>query len=393
MGRTWGRRGLVVAWVLTLALLALSFLPGPAPQLVSVAPWLDRGGYPQRIGFVRDSSALPDRPGPVALVLDDNNFGAAAWEAVAADGTAWRIADGSVELLSDDGAEIVLAPFALDPADQTFVVRDLRTGVTTTLPMQRLAEAGAGLGLRRRQTWIDPPVAWSTDRASLLVPLGGSGSRATRAALVEVATGTVTPLPLVGDPVGFLSDERVVAVATEGPEGAPRVEARLATPTGEPAGAVALHPEAPWAGENTSRGWALSPSDELLVWERPREGDTVLRWFDLESGAELSSRSADLGPICAVGWQEGDPVVSTRRRPAQVELVRVGENTTQALLGVHHRAQSVCVRIAADALELGPTPMTLGSHDPVWTWYWRQLAFALLLAGGLAWITVARRTR
>ena len=44
-----------------------------APSASAVLEPID--GYPQRIGFERPSPQLPDRPGPLAATMFDNDFG------------------------------------------------------------------------------------------------------------------------------------------------------------------------------------------------------------------------------------------------------------------------------------------------------------------------------
>ena len=75
---------------------------------------------------------------------------------------------------------------------------------------------------------------------------------------------------------------------------------------------------------------------------------------------------------------------------AGAELVTA--DGSRPLVAVHHRMQSSCLQLAADALSAGPHLALFGSSTALWTWYWWQLLVAALL-GVLALGLLVRRVR
>ncbi|HYF74624.1 MAG TPA: hypothetical protein VD864_17475, partial [Nocardioides sp.] len=127
------RIGASVAVVVLVALTA--GLVGVLPRSADVPPAdsESRGvdGYPSRIEkpwLLRD---LPDRPGPLAAVLET---GASEWLAASSDGDVWRVpqedpSDSFPPALSADGRMIGYLT-----GHTTYVLRDLVTGEETSFP-------------------------------------------------------------------------------------------------------------------------------------------------------------------------------------------------------------------------------------------------------------------
>lgn len=393
MTPAWGRRLLRAAWALAVVGLLVSFVPGAAPRLTWL-PGPAEGGFPERVGFVRDSPALPAAPGPLVMVVDDNNFGVGAWEALDASGRWWRGGDEWPALLADDGTRLVLVSEGRRSQDTTYAVRDLVSGTTTPLPQRDLRLAAVAAGVPRKWVHVNAPVAWSPDGSMLLVPLGRNASNSRAAALVDPARGEVRPLPLAGRPFGFLSDGRAAALRVSGPADAPVVALSFVGPDEPRAASVRLRPAIPWTGDALTA--TVSPGGKLLLVERVQGEDEVVRWFDPVTGAERRSETLRLDGVCAIGWAGDQPVFSGGDRGFGYQ-VRVRQLTTGGLtdlVAVHHRMQSQCVTITAAALAEGPTPMVMGTAAWTWTWYWRQLALAALLGlAVVAWVWQARKHR
>ena len=53
------------------------------------------------------------------------------------------------------------------------------------------------------------------------------------------------------------------------------------------------------------------------------------------------------------------------------ELITAEES--RPLVAVHHRLQSSCLQLTADALSAGPKRALFGTRTVLWTWYWWQL--------------------
>ena len=109
--------------------------------------------------------------------------------------------------------------------------------------------------------------------------------------------------------------------------------------------------------------------------------------FSLVDGSELAPRSIRDWDGCPPVWLGDDPVLPTKSPQAGSELVAAAGS--RPLVAVHHRLQSSCLQLTADALEAGPHRALLGTWTYVWTWYWWQLlvaaSFALLAAAWLVW--------
>ena len=386
MRRAWGSRLVWGVWTLAVVGLLVSFLPGPVPRLTAL-PGVADGGFPQRVGFVRDSPPLPANPGRLVMAVDDNNFGDPAWEALDVSGRWWRGGDGAPVLLSGDGRLLVLGLDARSSQGTTYVVRDLVAGTSTPLPHRALRASAVEAGIPRERVHVNSPVAWSPDGRSLLVPLGRDLVNNRAAALVDPATGEVALVALRGEPVGFLPDGRVVAVRITEPESDPSVTVSLADPSSTGAASTdpastRLRPTTPWAGNYLTT--TTTPTGDLLVVEQVPGADDVVRWFDPDTGEERRSERLSLPGSCAVGWVGDDPVFSGKPGTGrQVRVQRVTGSGLTDLVAVHHRMQSDCVTIAAHALPEGPTPMALGTWDATWTWYWRPLVFATLLVAAM----------
>jgi hypothetical protein len=107
--------------------------------------------------------------------------------------------------------------------------------------------------------------------------------------------------------------------------------------------------------------------------------------FSLTDGTELAPRAVDHWDGCQPTWLGNDPVLPTRTQAARSE--RVTADGSQSLVAVHHRLQSSCLQVTADALRAGPHRALFGTSTALWTWYWWQL----LLAASLALLTLAWR--
>ena len=361
---------MLVAWMTAVALLALSLVPGVAPWLADRLPGNGDAGFPQRVGFIRGAPMLPDKPGPLALIVVDNNFGAATLEAVSASGRAYTLPATYDASLSPDGRLL------MTHGERRISVRDLTSGQVQAATVDRpLRSAGA----------------WSSDGSRLLLSI--SRKLNGYAAVLDTATGRLTTSTVRARPVGFLPDGRIVALKTTDDDTRVMVlDSALAVLSTAP-----LRPTDGWAdgGPNDA---TVNPEGQLMTREGPDDGRVLFRTFSVTDGtqsrqlvAEVGGRSVAYG--CPMGWRGADPVIVTKTdgTPARVVQVHPDGSTTQ-LLAIHHRMQSLCVAFSADALRAGPGRALLGANDAVWTWYWRPLLLMLLLAGGaLTWLLSRRR--
>lgn len=160
---------------------------------------------------------------------------------------------------------------------------------------------------------------------------------------------------------------------------------------------LALRPHGPWRGRSDAHpGASVSPDGRtLLLVEAGRVStpDVTVRRFSLDDGRELDAREVADWDSCDPTWSGADPVVPTRTDTAH--SVPLGADGQRSLVAVHHRMQSSCLVLAADAVAAGPHPSFLGTRDALWTWYWRELLLLLttaLTAMVLA-VLLARRRR
>jgi hypothetical protein len=376
------------------ALALLALVVPPVTQGVPAAPFA-RGsgaavdGYPERIGrqwWVRD---LPDRPGPVAAILE----GDGAPYVVRGDGHRWRLpaiqVGAQVAALSDDGRLLG----SLQGFRGPYVVHDLVSGRRTRFP-----EVKGHLGTVERsrfQVHAQTPARFSPDGRYLLL-LGVYDEHL----LLDVQAGTVRGLDrrAAGEgavPVGWLDGGRlawlvdrqfarppadVVELVTTDLRG--RVLARRPlTPGHGP-----LPPVSQWTGAVSSDGQSLAVRDDA-------DAQVEVRRFSVSSGRETAPpvpAQAESG--CALTWagDAADPVVAAvPPAPVQGEpsfqAVEVLASTTRPLTAVAPQLQGRCLIWAADALS-GPSRGggLLGPVTDPWTWWWKEL-----LLGGLALVAAA----
>lgn len=359
------------AWLTAVALLALSLVPGVAPWLADRLPGNGNAGFPQRVGFIRGAPMLPAKPGPLALIVTDNNFGDGAWEAVSPSGRAWRLLMPAPHALSDDGRWLAA------PTRGGIEIRDLVAGTSTTWSPSGHAE-------RAR------PVAWVDAGHTLLATTGGYRGHP---ALIDLDTGQIATSDVMGQPIGVTADGAVVAITRSDTS----MSVVLLPPGLREARRSTLYPTGGWAGPHPTVA-TLTPTGDIVLPDRGPKG-LLLRTFTLD-GQETSQLATDIRlsnytAICALRMRGDDPVITTKSygSQAQVRQVHPDGSATQ-LLAIHHRMQSNCVTFAADALEAGPQWSLLGANDAIWTWYWRPLLLILLLtAGPLGWSVVSRRRR
>jgi hypothetical protein len=152
----------------------------------------------------------------------------------------------------------------------------------------------------------------------------------------------------------------------------------------------------PWGGAADGKLVAsVSPDAATLLLVEVAEHQfpgATLRRFSLVDGSELTPRSIRDRDGCPPVWLGDDPVLPTESPQAGSELVSAAGS--RPLVAVHHRLQSSCLQLTADALEAGPHRALLGTWTYVWTWYWWQLlvaaSLALLAAALLAWRRLSR---
>lgn len=390
-----GRSGLVaLGVVLGVALTSLvvsTVAHGPASSAAG-GPSTRVDGYPQRIGFDRPSPLLPDRPGALAATVRDNNFGDLRQLGVTPEGELYELPYGP-DVLSPDGTLLLTGQG--DWSDSRIAVQDLVTGDLRVFDHLGMTIHGTEPGQVDFKIDTNSAVHWSPDGRTVLARFGdgGHGLRLLPR-LMDVSTGELTVVA-AGSPAGFLATGEAVTVRWEGE---PSHGTVLVTITDVATGEATSRPlvlDGPWHGDPDARLEAsVSPDGTLALLEGSRD-DVTLRLF-APDGAELGPRRVSDWDGCPPAWLDDDPVVPTATRGSGGSLAAGAElasaDGSRPLVAVHHRMQSSCLQLAADALGAGPHLALFGTSTAVWTWYWWQLLLAAVLAL-VALVLVVRRGR
>ncbi|GGO75839.1 hypothetical protein [Nocardioides deserti] len=384
--------GCLAVLVLATVLQAVALLIGAGPSTAtSAATAVD--GHPQRIGFVRPAPPLPDRPGPLAGTFYDNDFGNRRNLGLGPQGQVWALPPGGEPSLSPDG-RLLLTATAGEPSGR-WQLHDLVTGarkvflrIAVSSDRQELRGAPYRLGSRG--------VRWSSDGRAVLALLGVRPRFGQDVpAVIDLGTGRVR-LVADGAAAGFDRAGRAVTVQAGGT--AASDQDWTATSTDVHTGAVerlVLRPHGPWRGlAEPQPGASVSPDGRTLLLVEAGLGstpDVTVRRFSLDGGRELDAREVADWDHCDPTWSGADPVVPTRTDTAHSVLL--GADGPRSLVAVHHRMQSFCLVLAADAVAAGPHTSFLGTRDALWTWYWRELLLGLTVAATAAVIVALRLLR
>lgn len=374
--------------VAAVGVLALLLPSASVPVVPTYARMSSAGvdGHPERIGrqwFVRD---LPDRPGPVAALLEVRGEGRSRWHAVRADGHRWRLPRGGdagvlYPALSPDGTVIGY----LEGGDGPYVLRDLTTGRRTELP-----ELGDNRVLRTTRYGLNDqsPAHWSPDgRHVLLIGFTGDGYASTSALLlVDVQAGTVTALDAAGGfSAGWTGDDRFVTVddAVEPPTEPVTVLSRDLS--GRVLDRVPLEPAHGVLPDVTQWTASVSADGVLTLLEDDLTGR--VRRFDLVSGREVSPpvTLAQLASPCGASQgSNGRTAVPVTEPDGTLVGRQVLAGSSSALTAVPRQLGAQCLVYAADALAgPGRGGGLLGTTANDLAWFWRELLLGALALGAL----------
>lgn len=373
--RAWrqGRRDLVRervgAGAAVAAVLALLALVAPVAGIPVEAPLADRAtavtGYPEQVGRQLWVRELPDRPGPVAALLQAPRFDdpVGGWYAVAPDGHRWRLPgtayDDQVPALSRDGRLLA----HLLSQDGPLVVHDLVTGERRTFP-EFGGHAAFELAQPYQQTGQSPALFSPDGRHLLLTGWAGRGEGGRL--LLDVASGDVVPLEGddLGFPAGWVGDDRIVWLGGAGPQGEqPR---RSTATTTDLTGRVLSR--VPLPGAQAGDQWAglASPDGRsLLVLSDGSFGsDAAVRRYELPSGRLVAQTPLEV-ETCGKAWPARRGPVVTRHDDDALAVVALDGGGTSEVARVDASVGGHCLLWAADALNGKPHGgLTRWSRDP-----------------------------
>lgn len=372
--RTRHRFGVAAAVVGVLALVAsaVTWLP----RTVDPAPADPDGagveGYPSRVDEPWVERDLPDRPGPLAGVLQLENQ---SFRAVSRTGRTWVVPQdefsvGGPIALSSDGIKLAYR------ADRKhFVLRDLASGSVEVVDSEGNVD-GATKSEPKVHYWIyeEAPAFWSPhgDRVFVYGAFGGPGYAAL---LVGGDATAAVPAPEVrGEhmawPAGWTPTGDLVWLAGEYDADSARwATVVVTTTTGEEVRRVDLKlPD----GIRLAGQWAgsVSPDGQRLLVVNEGSGDSPL--FSLVDGNLVDEVTAQF-PDCPMSWA-GD-----RPRPTDARQPEIMVEPTFA---------ATCEFWASDALagsaHRGLGGRVFGDSNEWLSWHWQEVALGALTVSTLA---------
>jgi hypothetical protein len=386
--------GLLVA---AAAILAVPLTPvvNELPPLHSSADTDDRGvgGYPQRIGHQWWIRTLPDRPGPVAALVEagpNDGPDPIAWYAVTENGHRWRLPaprTGSADYpaISRDGRRIGYLLGERGP----YVIHDLVTGTRTefAVGMPRIPITTPYYEA------LQSPSFWSPDGRRIALN-GGLRDNAWGAVVLGV-DGSVTFVPSgegdasKGHLAGWVGSDALLWVRLppfDEPASDAKVVATVTGIDGQPRHTITLSPSSPWQGNFAGQwtGTASPDGKDLLIRE---DAVNTVRRFSLLDGRETTAPLVMSNRLstCAAGWADAAPTVPIYTVvTATTAVVRDGKPRT--VVAVEPSVGARCFIWAGDALSGDAHGWLLGTSTAWWTWWIREIAAALVLVGAVAWV-------
>ncbi len=324
----------------------------------------DLGGYPERIAKPYVEHSLPDHLGPLAAIVEDNDFGNVRYHGVSEFGRVWALPRLlRSPTLSPDGRQLL----ALAGDD---------------VPRLTLRDLGSGESVEFEVNGYD--ATWSPDGGKVALTTETDQSR--RVPIwIDLSTGEIHQMGFRGLVAGWRSADELVVLASRKPKGEPRtVIARVVNSQSGTTHSVPLTSSVPWKWFPNQA--SVSPGGRLLV-----TNDRRFEFFDLSSGERLETREVKDATSCEISWRVEDPIIGTKvyGTPARSMLVR-SELPPQSLVAVHPKFQSNCVTWAADAINGDVHRGLFGTNSERWTWYWRE---ALALVAVTIVIVVLTRGR
>lgn len=388
--------GAVVAVLGVLAVLLPAASVPVTPTFARSSSSAGVDGYPERIGrqwVVRD---LPERPGPLAAVLQvRGEDGGPVWQAVRSDGHRWRLPGlwtmtDLYPTLSPDGRLLGY----LASGEGPYVVRDLVTGGRTSFD-----DLGDNVLVRSTTYGLfgQHPSHWSPD--GRLLQLAGFERLRPRDRLqdlvLDVRVGTITPLDRVGFTAGWGSPDRLVRLddTRQAPQPGSTVDVVQTDLDGRE---VSREPLAPRQGPPppVSQWTGRISADGLLSLLPPEGGDDGVRVFTLE-GAEVRTPSAAVSAAFACGttWRSPGLVsVPVLQPDGTLLVVDALEDRLVRRSVVAPQLGASCVVWADQALSgTGRGAGVLGRSSAVWTWFWRELLLGGLALAAVTALVVRRR--
>lgn len=377
--------------VLMLGLAVVGFDPGSDVEPADGGV----GGYPAQIPMPLFLTDLPDRPGPMAAVMESTQ----GWVAVDDAGRSWRIPDvsrysDSHPTLSDDGGLLGYLRETSETRSE-YVVLDLVEGGSTSYPDIGDGTLDEGGDPRARQTFYEngqSPGFWSPDGKWLSI-YGTSHEDPRPGPLLLGPDGQIRVLGVGTWPVGWLGANRLVMIQANG-------RLKTVSTSGKVVSQVTLSvPDGfelfgQWAGRLSPDGSTVAIGLDRVSNETMYGPTYAVATFDVATGQLI--RDFGLGAVqesCLLAWQ-GDRVLGWVYESGLEDL-----DSGEVVITPSSRwDEAGCLMAAAKSLngERSPGPGLVEWRYWGWLWEWKKLLGALLVSafvGGIIFLDRRARRR
>ncbi len=402
------RAGTAAGALVVLALVAgLALAPLGVPRAALPAGDAREGvaSYPQRIGhqwWVGDLPAQGVTLAGVAQVLDGDVY---RWQPFDAGGTRYEVPGGADlgvwPALADDGTR--LGFLTAEPGSH-YRILDLARGSRTdyaSVGTTNLRTGPAGfVGGRTYGVGQQSPAFFS--RSGEWVALGGQRTDGWGGVLVLGPRGAVTQVPTMDQAAGWLDEDHLLGrVVPDGEEAfaAPGVELVVwdrRTGRTSTLGTAVLHPSADGWRHSLAGQWFGTVRGDGTLWlvgtDDREEADgslTTRPWVEgvglpaLHPVALDGSPAGTPAPVWLDGstsfqqyWAADDPLRGT---DDSVVTVAAGPDAGRRVVVSDGLARVVGTLWARDALDGGPSWTPFGTSTRLLTWWWKELALAVVL--------------
>ena len=381
------------------------------PRSLDVAPAQQPGGgadgHPTRIDYPYWTRDLPDRPGPVAGVLErvshESSFDKPlGWYAVSSSGHLWHLPGSGNDYppaLSPDGAQ--LAYLDTRPG-RGFEIHHLEDGSVTSIDI--------GDDPSSREPWLlfgQSPLFWSPDSSRLLVPAyADNGNRRTgvRALVLDDRGATEVHRPRTRGPVmpvGWVSDSSLAWLVWHESKGiVDEARVQVTDEHGRLKRTVRLDVSR-GVGDLSQWAGAVSPDGRTLaLGATAQEHRVAVRLYDLTTGRLRATMPGvpDAAGTCLPSW--GDDTLQVPTENSLRDTVLRSVNGSWTILA-DPRLGVGCSLWAEQALD-GPAHGGIGGavfgDSTAWlSWHWREVGLSigagLVLLAGVVVVVRRRRAR
>jgi hypothetical protein len=381
--RRWGRRAAVLAAMLGVLLLSVPVFVGNAVLVPAGIPDGDNvkgvDGYPRRIAHQWWTPSLPQRPGPLAGLLNRDSD-SLTWYAVSPHGDQWRLPQSLpfdiYPTLSPDGRYL---GFYEDPAHRMvdnaahghYFLRDLATGHDTVFNGPQVDDQS--------------PAFWAPDgRRMASMAMSEPDETGGRAVILGV-DGAAKKIPATaGVLAGWLDDDHLVWLGrfSVAPGGVFAVVTDL---DGSVQSLVELRLANQVNDQFLNQHSAIVSHGRLLY----RADRGRAQTFRLDDGTQVGRLVPDdIVETCPLTIADSGPLLTVRSQSVVALYSDAGPVAV-----VDPAAHVYCVFLVSGALGGEPHSGVFGLAQAPWTWWWREILAGLILTAALVVLLLVIRRR